>query len=120
MHALAVTPMFFALLAPLLGAAGSFIGQAIIGVAVSFGLSYLVRRQQPQPADVAPRGMSLSLQVDSNEPRQVAFGRCASASALPSPSWLKLLVPPNELSSTGRKVFPLPRQLSWRLWHVEG
>lgn len=82
MRLMVVTPMFFAFLAPLLGVASSFIGQAIVGVAVSVGLSYLARRQRPQPADTAPRGMSLSLQVDSNEPRQVAIGRCASAGSL--------------------------------------
>lgn len=89
MTALAITPMFFALLAPLFAAAGSAfaaaaattIGQAIIGTAISLGLGYLSRKLQPQP-DTSVRGMSLSLQTDSNDDRQVAFGRCASAGSL--------------------------------------
>ncbi len=85
MSALAVTPMFFALLAPLFSAAvalgSTVVGQALIGTALSLGLGYLSRKLQPQP-DTSARGMSLSLQADNNDDRQVAFGRCASAGSL--------------------------------------
>ncbi len=85
MTAFAITPMFFGLLAPLFSAVAAFgatfVGQAVIGAALSLGLGYLSRKLQPQP-DTTVRGMSLSLQADNNDDRQVAFGRCASAGSL--------------------------------------
>jgi hypothetical protein len=72
-----------AILAPLLaGAIGAgVIGEAIIGLGLSLGASYLARRLQPEP-DTTQRSMTLSLRVEANESREIAFGRVASAGSL--------------------------------------
>ena len=74
---------FFApLLVPLVG--GGLIGQAIVGIGLSFGVSYLSRKLQPKPSTSpsSSGGMQLSVSYDPNGPRQWAFGTIASAGTL--------------------------------------
>ena len=74
-----------AFLAPfIVGAAGltgfaALAGQSLIGVGLSLGASYLVRRLQPKQSSAAPQGARLSLGTDTNEPREIPLGLCASA-----------------------------------------
>lgn len=59
------------------------IGEAIIGIGLSFGVSYLARKLQPKPSTApSAQGMQLSVGYDANGPRQFAFGTCASAGSL--------------------------------------
>jgi hypothetical protein len=72
-----------AFIAPFIGAAlglGS-IGTAIVGAGVSLGLGLLARRIMPQPETTA-YGMSLQLRMDPNDPREILFGRVATAGSL--------------------------------------
>lgn len=55
------------------------IGEAVIGIGLSVGASYLARRLQPKQASASPQGMRLSLAYDPNGPREIAFGTVASA-----------------------------------------
>lgn len=75
---------------PIIGAvvsgasATAVIGQAVVGIGLSIGASYLARKLQAQPSTSATttQGMQLSLNYDPNGPRQWAFGTCASAGTL--------------------------------------
>lgn len=72
-----------AFIAPFLGAALGLgtIGTAIVGAGVSLGLGLLARRLMPQPETTA-YGMSLQLRLDPNDPREILFGRVATAGSL--------------------------------------
>jgi hypothetical protein len=71
---------------PIIGAAFSAaaIGQAVVGVALSVGLSALARRLAPKPRalNTAGAGMRLSLRIDPNAEREIIFGRAATAGSL--------------------------------------
>lgn len=71
---------------PVIGAAFSAaaIGQALVGVALSVGLSALARRLSPKPRSLntAGAGMRLSLRVDPNTEREIILGRAATAGSL--------------------------------------
>lgn len=70
-------------IAPLIGLGGlGLVGEAIVGIGLSFGVSYLARKLQPQPSNQAAQGMQLSLSYNANGPRQIAFGLAASAGSL--------------------------------------
>lgn len=75
-----------AFLAPIIGAVTGLglVGQAIIGVGLSLGASYLANRLRPKAQNGAapPGGVSLSLRLESNESRQFAFGTIASEGSL--------------------------------------
>ena len=60
------------------------IGQGLVGVGLSLGVSYLARSLQPKSTLSATKtsGMQLSLSYDPNGPRQVPIGKCASAGTL--------------------------------------
>lgn len=70
-------------LAPVIGAALGLgtVGTAIVGAGVSLGLGLLARRIMPQP-ETSAYGMSLQLRMDSNDPREILFGRVATAGSL--------------------------------------
>lgn len=72
------------IITPLLGAGAlGAVGEALVGVALSFGVSYIAKRLQPKPSTSATNtGMQLSMSTDPNGPRQFAFGRVASAGSL--------------------------------------
>ncbi len=72
-----------AFLAPIIGAALQLgaVGQAIVGAGVSLGLGLLARRLMPQP-ETSAYGMSLQLRMDPNDPREILFGRVATAGSL--------------------------------------
>jgi len=70
-------------LAPIIGAAlglGS-VGTALVGAGISLGLGLVARRLMPQP-ETAAYGMSLQLRMDPNDPREILFGRVATAGSL--------------------------------------
>lgn len=72
-------------LTPLLGAtAAAVAGEALVGVGLAFGTSYIAKKLQPKPSTAAAvtNGMQLSMSYDPNGPRQFAFGRCFSAGTL--------------------------------------
>lgn len=80
-----------AFVAPLIvGAIGltgtaALIGTAVIDAGLAIGAAYLARRLQPKPstsAATAVQSTSLSLRAVSNESREIALGRCASAGSL--------------------------------------
>jgi len=59
------------------------VGEAIVGVGLSFGVSYLARALQPKSStSAAASGMQLSLSYNPNEARRVPFGVSADAGAL--------------------------------------
>lgn len=67
------------------GALGvGFIGEALIGGAIAFGLGAAARALAPKPRslDSAGRGMRLSLSLNSDQPREIAVGRAALAGSL--------------------------------------
>ena len=73
-------------IAPLIGAAvGGFLataaGQAVLNIGLSIAASYLAKRLMPQPNN-GQGGTTLSLRMQSNESREIAFGRVASAGSL--------------------------------------
>lgn len=72
--------------APLVAGATALemVGQAIVGIGLSFGMSYIAKKLQPQSSTsaTAAQGMQLSLSYDPNGPRQWPFGTCASAGTL--------------------------------------
>ena len=72
-----------AFLVPVIGAALQLgaVGTAIVGAGVSLGLGLLARRLMPQP-ETSAYGMSLQLRMDPNDPREILFGRVASAGSL--------------------------------------
>lgn len=72
-------------IAPVLGLGSlGLVGEAIVGIGVSFGLSYLSNKLQPKSSSAgsAATGMRLSLSYDPNEFRRIPFGVCADAGAL--------------------------------------
>lgn len=73
------------LLTPLLGVgAAAVAGEALVGIGLAFGASYIAKKLQPKPSTAAAvtNGMQLSMSYDPNGPRQFAFGRCFSAGTL--------------------------------------
>lgn len=62
------------------------VGTAIVSTALSVGLSYAASKLlAPKPdksSSAAERGTQLSLSLDSNKPRQLAFGKTATAGSL--------------------------------------
>ncbi|WP_414461830.1 hypothetical protein [Hyphomicrobium sp. DY-1] len=66
-----------------LGSLG-LVGEGIVGIGLSFGVSYLAKKLQPQStsAGSSSTGMQLSLSYQPNGPRQVPLGVCASAGTL--------------------------------------
>ncbi len=65
----------------LTGIAATF-GAAVINLGASIGLAYLARRLQASAANQSNSSVSLSLRLESNESRQIDFGRVASAGSL--------------------------------------
>jgi len=75
------------LAAPIVGflgltGAAALIGEGIIGIGLSFGVSYLAKKLQPKSSSASAQGMQLSLSYDINGPRQIPFGKVASAGTL--------------------------------------
>lgn len=71
------------LIAPLVGLGElGLVGEAIVGIGLSFGISYLSRELQPKSSTAAPSGMQLTLSYDPNEARRIPLGVSASAGAL--------------------------------------
>lgn len=72
------------LIAPLVGLGElGLVGEAIVGVGLSFGISYLSRALQPKTTtSSAASGMQLSLSYNPNEARRIPFGVSADAGAL--------------------------------------
>ncbi len=66
------------------GFSAAAIGQALMGVALSVGMSALQRRLAPKPRELARSGagMRLSLRVDPNAEREIVFGKAATAGSL--------------------------------------
>lgn len=72
------------LIAPLIpGLAGlGLVGEAIVGVGLSFGVSYLAKKLQPQSSTAGAQGMQLSVSYDINGPRQWGVGTFATAGSV--------------------------------------
>ncbi|CAA2142740.1 hypothetical protein [Hyphomicrobium sp. ghe19] len=73
------------LLAPLIGLGSlGLVGEAIVGIGLSFGLSYLSNKLKPQTSGSSQaKGAQLSLGYSVNEPREIPFGYA------PTKGWLK-------------------------------
>lgn len=59
----------------------ALVATAVVNTSLSIGAFYLAQRLTPQPSN-SGQGTSLSLRITSNESREIAFGRCASAGSL--------------------------------------